>query len=75
MYFYNTSKPPVTWQTGFGDNRERVICAFVSNGAGTNMKIHYDPLAKKVTDRYGYELKFIPHPGEQIIEARSSGSF
>ncbi len=32
------------------------------------MKVLYDPLTKTVTDRQGHELRFIPPPGEQIVE-------
>ena len=65
--FYIVNKPAVSWQTAVGYSKEKIICAYIPNGTGANMKIIYDPLMQKVTDRYGHELKFIPKPSQRIF--------
>jgi len=65
--FYSTNKPEINWQITAGEYKERTIVAYVPNGQGAKMKVYYDPLLQKVTDRNGIDLKFIPKPSKTII--------
>lgn len=67
--FYMENKPNIEWNVTSGQYRERVICAYVPNGQGATMKIFFDPLLSRVTDRYGVDLRFITKPHPSFMEA------
>jgi hypothetical protein len=66
--FYEKENPIIKWIITESKEKEKIIVAYVPNHQGQKMKVFYDHLEDKVTDRNGVELRFIKKPDPNFVK-------